>query len=720
MNSLLARFGLQETRAATQRLFKRKGRYEAGSAGCRATAVTTGNVRGYAIDATLGTGEFGFGLQDEESRPNVVRKVTKPQRGWGLDDKPPDAPSVQATSADAQLGWSQSSQDAFWESYGRDAEVTEDTNAAEPVEDSAWGADAVTEGDVFAARNAHLLNVDYAAKLPGALLARDADLVARCLFAAHHMRDLDFFRAIPDEQFTSILELLRPENVMGRGASIHRGISPALALQLGVMEISQIARSYSWTLQTIVSVRGVAGVKPSARDYLLLLRAARSLGQKSYAERLWRRLKEDGHAPDTQMYNAYMAAVVWAGRLNAASRQKDRVTPFHMAARSKKWLGLGFMNFRVGPMGVRAQANDILKTMLKDGCMADEETFRLVITGAAKEGEMDVVKAVLRNVWAVDVDALLAGQPESEMQPKRFLKDEPLHPSSELLFTLAHAFGINNDIPAALRVVDFLARNYELEITQKTWQTLFEWCFVLASKRSGTTARNGQTAGKLPLQSVMSLWNTIASAPYHVTPTMEMYNRLVKNLYQRQMPFHMLEMMREGLTLHDQAVSEARRCLRKLQGAVRDSEEGIEPTTPISLRRKYYEDAELLRARNHAWVRRWLALLLRTTESYNRLTLAPEFSLQVLPQLSWEWRAFAPKTLVYDVPTGIVEIQMHSTDDMIRSAEVKRQQVERVEALISKASVSIGDEWRRKPVAVTKRLAKANGVAGSTEGQLGE
>ena len=678
-------------------------------------ATSLGGTRSYAANVSLGAGEFGLGVE-EHDQSNVVRKVVQSRRGWGLDDKTPDAPITQATSAESQLGWSHSSQDAFWESYGRDAELAGKMAAVKPGNTSILEADYMTEGDVFAAPNARLLDIDYAARLSNALHARDADLVARCLFAAQQNRDLEFFRTIPDEQFTSILELLRPENVIGRRASIHRGISPALDIQLGAMEISQIARSYAWTLQTIVGVRSAAGIKASARDYLLLLKAARALGQKSYAERLWRGLREDGHAPDTQMYNTYMAAVVWAGRLDGSSRQMDRVTPFHMAARKKSWLGLKFANFRVGPMGVREQANEILKAMLKDGCVADEETFRLLITSAAKEGEMGVVKAVLRNVWAIDVDSLLAGHPESDIRPRELSKDEPLHPSSDLLFTLAHAFGINNDVPAALRIVDFVARSYELEIKQQTWQTLFEWCFVLASRRSGTAAHNGQTAGKLPLESVMNLWNTMVSAPYHVTPTMEMYNRLVKNLYQRQLPFQMVEMMREGMALHSRAVGEARRCRRKLEGAMRDAEDGLELATPVSLRRKYYEDSELLKARNHTRVKRWLALLVRTTESYNRLSFAPKFSLQVLPRLLWDWSAFAPQILIYDVPTGTVEIQMHSPEEMVQSAERKKQHVERAEALMTRSSLFLGDEWRRRPVAVTKRLARASGEFRSRHG----
>lgn len=169
--------------------------------------------------------------------------------------------------------------------------------------------------------------------------------------------------------------------------------------------------------------------------------------------------------------------------------------------------------------------------MLKDGAVANEESFRIVMTALAREGDLETVQSILHRMWNINVDGLRKGKDEEALKPKYMDPSNPLRPTANLLFTVAHAFGINNDIPIALRLVDFIARHYDLQIPRETWEQLFEWTFVLSLPRTGVKARtDGTREGELPQQAVANLWNTMTGTAYLIKPTMGMYNHLMRNL----------------------------------------------------------------------------------------------------------------------------------------------------------------------------------------------
>jgi hypothetical protein len=134
--------------------------------------------------------------------------------------------------------------------------------------------------------------------------------------------------------------------------------------------------------------------------------------------------------------------------------------------------------------------------MVESGVPGNEETFCLMITAMGREGDLDSIANILKRVWQIDVEALLAADETSVPSARSYPEDSPFYPSNKLLFTLAHAYGTNNNIPLALRLVDYVSSQYSLPIPIpiEVWNELFQWTYVLSLtprvlKRSGCQSR---------------------------------------------------------------------------------------------------------------------------------------------------------------------------------------------------------------------------------------
>lgn len=753
MTSLLARLGHLETRTTAQTLWS-SGKRKRGDwvcRECRARKVLQ-QRRGYGDDSLrLPVDQSLFPpreLKEEDEKDRTFRSVPAGRERaraqvahrdrWGYS--PGDGTVRRRAQADdgfaehdASSGIGQdddrtasqeSSQDMLWERF----EQVEDEGAT--AEDDVDGVRAPTRditdefgvdtgGQAFslhAERDASLLHLDYAARLHEALLRREMDLTARCLFAASQANDLDFIRSIDSATFSEILNVVEPANSIDRLASAHLEISGAMAKQLGIASMHKIAWEHSQVVSEIVAIRRSAGIKPTRSDYAVLLRSARDLGNRRMAHHLWRKLQEDGHVPDIACYNYYMAVVIFDRVHNASSRHKLRIIPFHMLARKAARPGAAFLSYRTGTGGVKEKVMYIFGQMLKNGVIADEESFRVVIMAAAREGELSAVKSVLRKVWNVDVDALLAGKDEAEILPKQLPKDSPLYPTSKLLFAIAHAFGINNDIPTALRLVDFVARHYNLPIEQEVWSQLFEWTFVLACTRTGAKSRvDGTKKGQLPLQSVLNLWETMTGAPYFVQPTMGMYNRLIKNLFYRDMSPAVVEKMEEGRQIYLQSIAKAKSLWTQLRAEVKlaqhrtPDQEGPASTSLEHLRSEW-EHADLLRKRNHFWLRRWLRLLLATLRKRALYDTSGDWALRHIPRMLWEWRVFTPTVVRYETAGGQLEITMRTQEELgehaVRGASSRFAQ----RGVLRRVPRWVGQGWLREGVQLLPRRLREAGV----------
>ncbi|KAK5167489.1 uncharacterized protein LTR77_007188 [Saxophila tyrrhenica] len=717
MTSLLLRFGTQlEARLGSQTLWnsgKRK-RGDRVCADCRRRGAMK-QRRAYSDDS-VSVGAAGYNpfeprnTEDaNHSERRSFQRVSRPEMGrprrsgWGLTaDEAPSQHEDAAKELTSEVIEQQ--QTDIWEQF---EQAGDETSAdIETWEDAA----RVMPRSDYRSQHEVELDFDYRENLPPALRERNSDMVARCLVVAERNNDLDFIRSLSASTFSQCIELLQPCHMTEQLASAHLEISGAMANMMGISSMRRVAWEHSRMLEVLLAVRRSADLKLSADDYRMLLQAAKDLGHRNMAVRLWTRMREQGVAPDIACYNHYMGATVLNGMFNPAVRHSMRVTAFHMLARRTANLGKSFANYRLGPGGLKKEILRAFGEMLQGGIIADEESFRLVIMAAAREGDTDMVKSVLKKVWNVDVDALFIGRDGGAApEPKKLEPSSPLYPSPKLLFAIAHAFGINNNVPAALRTVDFVARHFNVPIDLQTWAQLFEWTFVLAMPRTGAQARRdneqntAERAGKLPLQSVLSLWDTMTSAPYNVKPTMGMYNYLIRNLERRDMLDELVNKMHNGRQLYREHRREERKAWRSLKQAVMPllnprlgEQRPAPPMSVLQSLRRNWEHQALVRLRNIFWLKRWLRLFLWQSSRRVRIDDSGDWILRHLPSILWHWRGYAQNVVSYETSDGFVEIRFRTEAEIERGREATKEKRARQAKVLDLVPLDHGEWWVRK------------------------
>jgi hypothetical protein len=180
--------------------------------------------------------------------------------------------------------------------------------------------------------------------------------------------------------------------------------------------------------------------------------------------------------PVAECYNDYLATKCWQGSLNPYERFRLRVIPDNITPRTWEVPPYSLKRHFLGPRrGLKAQASHLFRQTVESEVPGNEETFCLMITAMGREGDLDSIANILKRVWQIDVEALLAADETSVPSARSYPEDSPFYPSNKLLFTLAHAYGTNNNIPLALQLVDYVSNQYSLPIPIEVWNELFQW-----------------------------------------------------------------------------------------------------------------------------------------------------------------------------------------------------------------------------------------------------
>ena len=185
--------------------------------------------------------------------------------------------------------------------------------------------------------------------------------------------------------------------------------------------------------------------------------------------------------------------------------------------------------------------------MIESGTTPDETAYGNLITALAREGDIQGVKAVLMRVWSIDVGSVCARGSSNTIPLK---PDSPMYPSSELLFKVGHAFGSNNDVSTALRLVDLFSRRFNIQITSFVWEELLNWTFTLSTRRYKLRKSDGAQLGQLSAVTVEDMWNVLIGEPYKCQPTLAMYDWMIRSQRRRDRLLPTLGYMLEGLQIH--------------------------------------------------------------------------------------------------------------------------------------------------------------------------
>lgn len=474
---------------------------------------------------------------------------------------------------------------------------------------------------------------------------------------------------IPATTFSEILYTLDPKHFLGGLSDLLKEISPSWATALRLPPVNNNGYHELFTLflrhiSTIVYSRG--HVFPLAIcDYKFLLKCTRVTGDTSAARFIWRKMHEDIRESisaaefdpnnqvmtgDAECYNHYVATLCWAESANPLQRHRLRIIPRNYIPRT--WEQQQFAPLRghmVGPTGIKSIVATNFRAMVQQKVQPNEETFSLMIVSVARERDLDSVSAILKRVWGVDVHAVM-GSGDGETEPTRsYNYSDPLYPTNRLLMAIAHAYSINNSMTMAIRVVDYVARQYNITISRDVWSELLERTFVLSSHKGKNPSQ-----GQLPRIAVSNLWDTMTSEPYNIQPNMKMYNYLITSLIQRQAYGQAQARMSEAFqSQHEDILN--------LTHRINIFNQSDPDETPVHLLGQRARDLSFQHLRvklNRQYIRRWVRLLIHRSAKDMRRN--EEFAGINMPNIIREWATFLPGVVRYRTNSGLVELRSES------------------------------------------------------------
>jgi hypothetical protein len=490
--------------------------------------------------------------------------------------------------------------------------------------------------------------------------------------------------SMPQTVFVEVFHLLSPAYFVVPYREIHRPIHPTAVEVKKFESLDTIFDEFANNLATVVRIRQSAGNVLGLAEYTHLLDCARSIGDALMADYIWHNMTEDEVVPDVTCYNHYIEAKVWDRAYTGKEKYHLRMTPF--AYRKRRFFNpnVGWQGYRTAEQSVRKEVLQIFNEMTELGYHGDETTFINLILASSRVGHVTGIKNVLKTAWNVDVDVLETHDQSSSPVAIPYDRSSPLYPSSRLLFAVAHAFGTNNDIPAALRAIDFISSAYDILVPETVWLELFERSFVLSRPRFGPDAQRN-AKGKVSFAFLKSLFETMTAQPFKVRPTIEVHHILAKTAWDQA-----------RLSEFQNHIRAAYELLRETRQKRRTARMTIEaylggPNSHSYPHLRSAVDTTVLQSRAFAEaVHTYDILRLRTAqqtitmERLARLLLIhhrwtgrdnPAWERRLLPQVLEEWRDFLPESVTYYTKGGLVEFFGRTSWGQQRVTPHKRVQV---------------------------------------------
>jgi hypothetical protein len=478
------------------------------------------------------------------------------------------------------------------------------------------------------------------------------------------------FRRLSPNTFTEILRCLDPEHFVSRyvdlqknNVSLTSGSFTALRHQKKD-GIHQFCVDFMARISLILAARRSSGSKPSLSDYKSLLRCAGAVENPRASQTIWRAMESEGCEPDTECYNYYLSGILKVGISNGTHRSELRTSYLPRLGRQEPSEVFRSYYERLG-VDFKYETTKMFDDMLRRGVAGDERTFCLLMISSARVGDVEGVKAILGRVWGINVDKLMTMNEKDFRGPNSYPMDSPFRPSTTLLLALAHCFGINNMVPIALRLIDYVSRRYSLTIPIQVWEDLLGLTYAI----SRPYTLNGMTREKrtpglyLRPEAVSTLWSVLTSEPFNVKPNMAMYDRLIVSLLRRQRFGEARKRMEEAWKLHVRNVYEYGKtvAVEDFQSSFFDGEvnseehEMMQGATAyenyLGLQRdKTFHHLTLTLGRQYLY--RWCRIMINLAS--RSLLENPTFILKDLPGFIHQYRLFMPPCIEYQTGTGYI------------------------------------------------------------------
>jgi len=512
---------------------------------------------------------------------------------------------------------------------------------------------------------------EYASKFFQVLQDGQPDQV---MIAMTDPRSAGLVASLPQTVFLEALHRLSPIHFVEPFRNLHHPLHSWSTLLNGLKRVEEIFDDFVKNLLTITRYRTSAGHSLDLAEFTHLLDCARSMGNGPLAHDIWNSMNDSGVIPDGQCYNHYMEALVWDHCYTGEEAYRLRILPRHYYKRRQEDRNIGWQGYGTAKQSVRKMVLKLFNEMLDNGHPADERSYINVMLASARVGHGPGIRHVLKNVYNVDVDALKQEPDNSKIPPPT--PHEPwsaLHPTENLLFAIAHAFGTNNDIPGAVRTIEFISASYNIPIPPRVWYEIFERAYVLCRfNTTGTThAEQANIIGSVSMQLVQSIFETMTSEPFNVQPTVQMRRSMI-NI---SIDMGSLEDCKSYLTAAYDLLSQTRqkqeraravvlRCLRPILDTTEEQKKQGQKPDPSLFQSPILAEAiqayDILRLEVYQQVYLLGRILFVTVRvPHWKDTSDKSWFYQERPKMLEEWRDFLParKRIFYDENTGIMDMQ---------------------------------------------------------------
>ncbi|KAL4940890.1 mitochondrial ATPase expression-domain-containing protein [Aspergillus oleicola] len=464
----------------------------------------------------------------------------------------------------------------------------------------------------------------------------------------------DLVATMPHSVFVEALHLLSPSYFTEPYKKILRPLHPSNVTHAQFKTEQSIFDDFARNLSAVIATRRSAGHTLGLAEYTHLLDCAHAIGDAMMGDYIWHSMRRDGVEPDVQCYNHYMGAKVWDGAHTGLEKYRLRVTPFYY--RKRKFGDNGWKGYGTARQSVRFVVREIFSEMTDAGHEGDEASIVNLLMASARVGDYDAIGRILKSIWNIDVDLLKAGLPDNVTEYDR---TSPFYPSGHLLTALAHAYGTNNDIQAAVLTIGRISDFYDIEVPDSVWDELFEWAFVLSRHRSGPGAevkRLGQDFAGVPF--LHGLFDQMTSEPINVKPTVEMHMRLAMTAWRGCSLDGFLTHIRAAYRIMDETRRKRIAAREMVESYLRYPRINGIDIDPQILRSRGFADA----VHNYDIIR---TLVMQQTKLIERLAKllvfkisrpwirdSLEWQCRLRPQLLEEWRDFLPQQFRYPTDSG--------------------------------------------------------------------
>lgn len=455
------------------------------------------------------------------------------------------------------------------------------------------------------------------------------ELLSSILQAA---KDPAFIESLPDTAILQLERLLDPKSFIEPYKQLYTDLPPSLYLNLArftdgldrvLLEFTSV---YDYIVHKVIAQRQTLGFQ----KYEILLKIAAVTGDAKLATETWNNMHKREFEPDVECYNHYFEALCWP---------KTRI----VGSPRLLW-SISNETFHV-----KSTVSRMFTSMIAQGVMADANTFGLLIIAYSRGGDLEGVKVILKKVWGIDVDAIMHTDDNSrsvdDLPP-----DSPLHPTSDLLFTIAHAFGLNKNLAVGLRLIDHISCRFSVPIEDRTWNELLKWTFIFSRRSSLRKKRYGEY---VPLWGVQALWQTMISTH---KPGMHVLERVFKIFYHRRMVHLALRVMILGLLLRKESRATYFRSVKERN---KPSDNNLVQFSLSALQYKTHLNS-IEDRRDFYWISRFVGYILRKPRWFSNSELQilgwERRSIPEFVHLFWPFRSQI-SALHYPMKSGRVKLR---------------------------------------------------------------